>query len=302
MGDYEVTVTDANNCKSTAVYTIEEDTDFEILSNILETQPCPGSYLGEIIIGNSSGGTEPYNYTWSTGEIGPQLENLVAGSYTVTISAADACMDEQTIVLANDDPSCNDNGVDCEGLDIISNIFEIAPCTDQSNGALYVFNNTGTEVLSYQWSNGETGASITNIPAGEYCVTVTLTNGCFETECTLLKNGGLPNPLSISLVSTSSSGPIVSNGSIDATVSGGNGPFAYFWSGPNGFTSFTEDLTGLLPGEYCLNAISTGEGEGCYSGYACVTVEDECSELIIIGVQHHGFIPCEGDKGQLTVW
>ena len=39
-----------------------------------------------------------------------------------------------------------------------------------------------------------------------------------------------------------------STGEIDLTVSGGVAPFAYAWSGPGGFSSTDEDLTGLPSG------------------------------------------------------
>jgi len=44
-----------------------------------------------------------------------------------------------------------------------------------------------------------------------------------------------------------------SNGTINATVSGGTPPYSYSWSGPGSFTANTEDLTGLTYGVYNLN-------------------------------------------------
>jgi hypothetical protein len=40
------------------------------------------------------------------------------------------------------------------------------------------------------------------------------------------------------------------NGAIDITVFGGTPPYTYSWTGPNGFTSALEDLTGLCSGTY----------------------------------------------------
>src|SRR6185436_6510611 len=42
----------------------------------------------------------------------------------------------------------------------------------------------------------------------------------------------------------------LSNGAIDFTATGGNPPFSYNWSGPGGFSSTSEDLTGLVAGTY----------------------------------------------------
>jgi len=41
-------------------------------------------------------------------------------------------------------------------------------------------------------------------------------------------------------------------GSVDATASGGTAPYTYTWTGPGGFTSSNEDLSGLTIGNYTL--------------------------------------------------
>ena len=42
------------------------------------------------------------------------------------------------------------------------------------------------------------------------------------------------------------------DGAIDITVEGGVGPYSYFWNGPNGFTSQSEDLTNIPAGTYTV--------------------------------------------------
>lgn len=44
----------------------------------------------------------------------------------------------------------------------------------------------------------------------------------------------------------------MSNGEIDLTLNGGVAPFVYSWTGPGGFTSSEEDLTGLEAGTYTV--------------------------------------------------
>ena len=47
------------------------------------------------------------------------------------------------------------------------------------------------------------------------------------------------------------------NGSIDVTVNGGSGNYTYLWSGPNGFTATTQDISNAYAGDYSLS-ISDG--------------------------------------------
>ena len=74
-----------------------------------------------------------------------------------------------------------------------------------------------------------------------------------------------PTPISLTAVVTGFNGSGVScngatNGGIDATIGGGAAPFTFAWSGPNGFSSTTLDLTDLAAGTYTLTAT---DANGC---------------------------------------
>lgn len=64
-------------------------------------------------------------------------------------------------------------------------------------------------------------------------------------------------------------------GAINVTTSGGTAPFTYAWTGPNGFTANTEDVSGLLVGAYRI--IITANG-GCTST-ALYTISQPVSSL-----------------------
>ncbi|MBL7808721.1 MAG: hypothetical protein JNN28_12950 [Saprospiraceae bacterium] len=55
-----------------------------------------------------------------------------------------------------------------------------------SNGAIQVQIIGGTFPVTVIWSNGATTLSLTNLPAGEYCVTVTDELGCTDSQCYVL--------------------------------------------------------------------------------------------------------------------
>jgi hypothetical protein len=108
-----------------------------------------------------------------------------------------------------------------------------------------------TMPYTYNWSNNETTATISNLSAGNYTVTVTGANGCSKTQAfTVNATGG---SLTINGVVTDAG---CVKGSITTSVSGGTGPYTYAWS--NGKT--TANITNLNAGTYTVTASDNG---GC---------------------------------------
>ena len=67
-----------------------------------------------------------------------------------------------------------------------------------------------------------------------------------------------------------------SNGTIDLTPTGGTNPYSFAWTGPNGFTADTEDITDLEPGTY---EVTFTDLFGC-SGVLSTDI-DEPEELVL---------------------
>ncbi|MEZ5172008.1 MAG: SprB repeat-containing protein [Bacteroidia bacterium] len=123
-----------------------------------------------------SGGTSPYNYTWSNGGSGASQFDLAAGQYTAAIVDANGCSTAyQNAVNQPDVLSTQINGND-------------AGCAGGSNGSLSAVVSGGTAPYSYQWSNGSTNSSISGLSAGTYQLTVTDANGCQISVPELLHN------------------------------------------------------------------------------------------------------------------
>lgn len=79
----------------------------------------------------------------------------------------------------------------------------------------------------------------------------------------ILANTAFASDLTFSVVNETSGS---SNGAIDLNVSGGVGPYTYSWSGPAGFAAGTEDISGLVTGNYTVTVTDK------YCGIATVTV------------------------------
>ncbi|MCF8370654.1 MAG: PKD domain-containing protein [Bacteroidales bacterium] len=87
IGNYSVIVTDANGCTQTENYTVSFVPEISI-SEIIS--PDNGNSDGSIDI-TISGGTAPYTYSWSNGNVTEDLINVSSGNYTITIIDASNC-------------------------------------------------------------------------------------------------------------------------------------------------------------------------------------------------------------------
>jgi gliding motility-associated-like protein len=119
-------------------------------------------------------------------------------------------------------------------------------CNGNSTGSVTVQATGGVPGYTYLWNTNGTSSSITNLPIGNYSVTVTDANNCTVSVSTTLTQPLAPISATLNVVdNTCFNGSI---GSIDATVTGGVGPYQYTWSN----SQQTEDITGLPSGNFQL--------------------------------------------------
>ncbi|MBL7799064.1 MAG: SprB repeat-containing protein, partial [Saprospiraceae bacterium] len=89
-GTYTVTVADTNGCSATASATVVEP---PMLAVALTSKAvsCFGGNDGAVQSA-TSGGTPPYQYTWNIPASTPDLPNLPAGSFSLTVTDANGCI------------------------------------------------------------------------------------------------------------------------------------------------------------------------------------------------------------------
>ncbi|KAA3640618.1 MAG: hypothetical protein DWQ02_01795 [Bacteroidetes bacterium] len=231
-GNYAVTVTDANLC--------------EVISNLEVTQPevleasaefsnplCFEASDGLIEI-TTSGGTQGYTYAWDNGLPDNALaNNLQAGNFNVTVLDQNDCFVELSITLEDPEPI------------VLETQQQDVSCFGGNNGSITVSNMGVVGTPAYNWDNGSTAQNLSNLTAGQYCLTVTDGNNCEAQECISIDQ---PTALLASLSPQNISCDDDDDGAIDLTISGGVGPYVFNWS--NGSTE--EDLSGLVVGEYTV--------------------------------------------------
>ncbi|HLO79822.1 MAG TPA: SprB repeat-containing protein, partial [Chitinophagaceae bacterium] len=126
--------------------------------------------------------------------------------------------------------------------DAISSTFNSTniACYGNNNGSASIEASGGTGTLSYLWSNGETGNSVSGLPPGYISVDVTDENGCVISKSATITQPAAP--LSVTMTGTSAS----CNGSVTATAGGGTAPYNYLWN--NGAT--TSSISNVPAGTY----------------------------------------------------
>ncbi len=246
-GTYTVTVTGANGCSSTASGTVSEPPPLN--ASISGNDPtCAGSANGSAMV-VASGGTPPYTYLWNTGATTPVITGLPQGTYSVTVTDANGCTIDLSITLTE------------QSAITISAVSTDETCENANDGTATATAANGVPPYTYQWSNGESGASISNLAPGTYSVTATDDVGCTASTSVVVSPA---NPFSVSITSTDVTTCDGSDGTATAIPMGGAGGYTYQWS--NGET--TQTITGLSAGTYVVVVF---DANGCQAT-ASVTI------------------------------
>ena len=96
---YNVTVTDANDCTGTEAIILTEPTTALSLEVSSVAASCIVGDDGSATV-TANGGTGPYGYIWSNGQTTQSATALVAGDYTVTVTDANMCTNTTTATVA----------------------------------------------------------------------------------------------------------------------------------------------------------------------------------------------------------
>ena len=101
-GTYSVTVTDQKACTVTGQYTIDSAAYFGVPIDSGRNVSCYGFSDGEVYT-TAKGGTPGYVYLWSNGAVTPAIQNLVAGTYAVTVTDSHGCTVTDSSVITQPD-------------------------------------------------------------------------------------------------------------------------------------------------------------------------------------------------------
>ena len=231
-GSYTVTVTDALMCTSTSTLVINQP-DVLTANALADSVSCYGFSNGrvEVIV---NGGSDDYSFSWSNGATTSTVNNLVAGSYSVTVTDGNSCSSTASTVIYQPDSI------------VMQAIVTNASCS-MPNGSISLNVSGGVPGYTYQWSHNAalSSSSANALPQGNYTVVVRDSRACSLSFSATINDS--PPPV-IQLVSNNSSSCSFNNGSIEINALGGTPPLAIQWS--NGQTG--NIAQNLLAGTYTV--------------------------------------------------
>ncbi len=195
-----------------------------------------------LIIPEATGGSGAYSFT------GNAIQNPIFSleEYHVEAKDSDGCVDFIKAVA----PDCSQ--MDCNVF------FEVvataAYCFGESSGKADLEIAGGVTPYNYAWSNTATSASIENLSAGTYTVTVSDRGGCEE-----ILTFEIEQPEAL-LFTTEVIDEVYGQGMITLNVQGGTAPYTYFWTIDG--NTFEDDnvLDNLTPATYSAKII---DANGC---------------------------------------
>jgi PKD repeat protein len=248
-GTYVVTVTDANGCFYSDSITLTEPAELDVDSLVSDYNgnniSCGGAADGWIDL-TITGGAAPYSVSWSNGETTEDIDSLMAGIYSYTVTDANGCTSTGSITLEEPD------GLSSFITTSDYNGFQIS-CHGLSDGSIDLTVNEGTQPYTFLWSNGETTEDLNDLEAGTYVVGITDANGCtLQDSVTLFEADTLVvTPIDTNLVSCNGA----ADGSFFVQATGGVPVLVYAWSdgqmgptaedlGPGIYTVTVTDLNG----------------------------------------------------------
>ena len=226
-GLHNVTVSTANGCMKVLSVEISEPSKIDV--NIQKTDVnCESGDLGSATV-NASGGNGGFSYSWSNGAAGISINGLAAGTYTVTVTDANGCTNEGSILIS-DATQCDAALGDLVFEDLNRNGIQDANDPGISGVTVTLYNNANGNAID-QIVTGTNGMYMfSGLAAGSYYIEFSTPSSFTPT----LPNFGNDDSIDSDIINGRSQVVALSQGESNKTIDAGfyqNGSIGdYVWN------------------------------------------------------------------------
>lgn len=295
-GVYSVTVKDAQDCTLTGQFTLVDPAAITVITTNTAPVSCFSTCDGTATLLVNNGLNSNFAFSWEDGGSTDSVRvDLCAGITSVTITEVSAaqCFTIHDVTITSPTPVT----VDSTNTDITN-----VTCFGDEDGAATIIPAGGNGApYTYAWQQGGSNATVTDLEAGSYTVTITDSNSCTGVYTAVVTE---PSPIQISIDNVNSL-PISCYGEDDGTLAvtaiGGNiappgtTQYTYLWSDGTNSIGSTNPLPMLASGDY---AVTVSDYRGC-TGNTTITLFDPPA---VQGTYDLGApLKCAGDETTITV-
>lgn len=246
-GNYTVTVTDISTNTVTQSFTVP-NIPGPVISFVSTHDDCYGNSIGSIDV-SLTGGTSPFSYAWDDAVSTEDRTDLMAGTYTLTVTDGINCTATDVSVIAQD------------SFPLVDAAVQEISCFGEADGAIDISVSAGLSPYLFAWSVGlGNNEDVSNLLEGTYEVTVTDDNNCTVVYSTYLD---APDLMTTDFdIGYAANG---NDGQLEALPNGGTAPYFYQWNDPSAQT--TAIAEGLSPATYI---VTVTDSKGCNDAYEVV--------------------------------
>jgi len=257
------TITDYNNCIATDSVYIFQPSLLDLENIIIIDTTCNDGVIANPII---SGGTYPFNFIWSTGDVDSTI--IVNDTiYNLNLTVQDLCDFSDSFAISID-PFVLETEINYDDSLYLAEV--------------NISNTSSLGIYSYLWSNLRVDSlsndSIIYVNACEKKYFVTVTN--LNNDCYIIDTLDLSSFLTDSLINFENTSVIADS------MLWGYGPYTYLWS-----TGENTSSVKICPGQYWVEVTDNSYG---INGEGCMLRQDFIIEDLIINLEPSGlFVECD---------
>jgi gliding motility-associated-like protein len=253
--EYSVTATDSDGCVSVAKTIVLVNPKPNLSLSTTNTN-CLLNQTGSVAVSTRDG----WSYLWSNGSVSPTISGLVQGQYKVTVTDEKGCTGVATATLTDRSVPLS---IGVSKTDVV--------CPGASDGTISINVSNGTSPYTFVWSSnvgGATSASLTNLPKGNYQVTVTESSG---NSCKAVRSIEIMEPsfgIQTNIVVSENNGALSKDGilcpanevtiKVNAETNVGASISSYLWN--NAQRSTSSSITAGTAGVY---RVTVTDSRGC---------------------------------------